>query len=255
MLTTINHSIVFPSAMPEQAVKYFSQLLAFDIDVLLLNKQMKQLYEEYLLDENNNMIDKKGKILVKEKANLIDEFSKIKRKKDKINSAIATFLANSLKIYKPECNRFGGVEFIEKILLAYDCYADQKMDTSDLFDEEKDESSQLTQEQKDFLKFARSRDEANVHYMNKLENNKKVDEFNIKLEDYNKRLDIFNKTVLEPYKKAVKEYDLLEKKKKSITVQKEQLLKELLKMMEDDFNLQKQFEQLVNLESGTTASE
>ena len=253
MLTTINHSIVFPSEMPEQAVKYFSQLLAFDIDVLLLNKQMKQLDEEYLLDEN--MIDKKGKILVKEKANLIDEFSKIKRKKDKINSAISTFLANSLKIYKPECNRFGGVEFIEKILLAYDCYADQKMDTSDLFDEEKDESSQLTPEQKDFLKFARSRDEANVHYMNKLENNKKVDEFNVKLEDYNKRLDIFNKKTLEPYKKAVKEYDLLEEKKKFITVQKEQLLKEILKMMEDDSNLQKQFEQLVNLESSTMASE
>jgi hypothetical protein len=244
MQLTTDHSIVFPVTMPREVVKFISQILTLDIEILLTT-QMKK-YAKDQTDEKKEEVDKKEREFSKEKFHLTSELERIVKKRDKIDEAISRFLIKILKFYKPKTDVNSLAEMGKKLLFSY---RDESGSCNliDLFDESKDDSYDFTPEQKDFLKFARSQDEAKIHYANKLENNKKGDEINLKIQELNKRLGLCKEEILDPYNQAIKHYNSLKSKLDDLLEKKEYLSTYFLKMLENDSSIKVQIEQWVGI--------
>jgi hypothetical protein len=242
MLLTTHNSIVFPDTLPNEALDFFNQMLSFDIQLLLLNKQLEQC-KKHQLDEKKVVIDKTQKELVKEKSQLMSEFAKVNRKKEKITLAIGHFMATVAKRYQVKNNIFNIEEFLKKLLFSYN-EGNGDMNQLDLFDEEKDDVYKITPEQKDFMNFFRSQDETKIHYANKLESDKKNDEWGKKFDELNKKIEYLSETILKPYHREIENYNQLKEKKDLVASQKEKVFKEFLEKM-DDASLQEHIEQLV----------
>jgi hypothetical protein len=138
MLSTTDHAIVCPVTLPEDITKSLRQTLAFDIEVLLLEKQMEKIHKEYSFNDNKAMIDKKQKEFMKEKSQIIEEASKLERKLEKLSIAISVFLVKAAKVYQLKNKVFCDAEFVKQLLSYYKDEND-KENLTDLFDQEKDE--------------------------------------------------------------------------------------------------------------------
>ena len=245
MLSTTDHALVCPVTLPEDITKSLRQTLAFDIEVLLLEKQMEKIDKEYSFNDNKAMIDKKQKEFMKEKSQIIEEASKLERKLEKLSIAISVFLVKAAKVYQLKNKVFCDAEFVKQLLSYYKDEND-KENLTDLFDQEKDELYGLTKEQQDFLNLVRSQSEIHTHHANIMESSKKHEHWNAKLDDHNERLTIFNQTVLRPHNQVIDTYNSLKEQKNAITAEKEQLFKNLLEVIEDDASLTEQLQQLAD---------
>lgn len=231
-----NPKMTFPIELPELIHHYLVQLLGLEVD-RLLNTQVASTAKRQL-DQKKVELDQKNRECVHEKSRLIAELEKINKKQDKIDLAVGHFLAKSGKHYQPKTlSVLARVTVIKETLLSYE---DEQggLDSIELFDEKKDDAHHLSPEQKEYVNFLRSQSEAPLHYKNKIEISQKGQEVNDKMNNYNEKMETLRTTMLHDYNQAVEQYNALQEQVAHLTTQKEQLCKELMKVLGEDPHLQ-----------------
>lgn len=227
----------------EDMMNSLYQVLASDIELLLLEKQIEDINKDDHVNSNKLLIEKRRQELVNERHQIVREGDQLDKKSDKLGIAISIFLVKSAQAYqlknKVSCDK----DFVKQLLSYYEHVRERLVD---LLDPDKDALYSLTQGQQDFLNFVRGQSEATTHQANMIARNQRNQEWTAKFEDYRQRLETFHETVLRPYNQVVDHYQALKQQQNALLSAKEQLFNQLVVRVEQEANLPEQREALIN---------
>ena len=104
-----------PTMLSENMMNSLYQALAFDIELLLLEKQIANIDKDDRFNDNKAMIEKRRQEWVNERNQMMREGDQLDRKSDKMSIAISVFLVKSAKAYQLKNKVSCDANFVKKL--------------------------------------------------------------------------------------------------------------------------------------------